>query len=66
MVMNTHIPFSLIPTSLRWSTLSSLREKSEKIKKPSLWLAIERVVERSKDRVSQLCDHPLLRLNEII
>jgi len=66
MVRDTHMAFLLTPTSLHSSTLSPLREKRVKNKKPSLWLAIERVVERSNDRVGQLCDYPLTTLNKII
>jgi hypothetical protein len=49
----------LTPTTLRWSTLSTLRVKRAKkknLQKPSLRLAAERVVERSNDRVSRVAD----------
>jgi len=43
----------LTPTTLRWSTLSATsRKEGKKTPKPSFPLAEERVVERSKDRVS--------------
>jgi hypothetical protein len=46
----------LTPTTLRWSTLSATsRKEGKKTSKPSFPLAEERVVERSKDRVSKLC-----------
>jgi hypothetical protein len=53
------------PTALRWSTLSTLGKEGVSKEKnifilpqPSFRLAGERVVERSDDRVSQLCMAP--------
>ena len=53
----------LTPTTLRWSTLSAAQRGYGKIKIPSLWLAIERVVGRSNDQVSQLCDMKVIQSN---
>jgi len=48
----------LTPTTLRLSTLSTVngKEGKNKLSKPSFLPAKERVVERSKDRVSKLCE----------
>ncbi len=47
----------LIPSTLRWTTLSfasKIEGKKGIFPKPSLPLAVERVVERSNDRVSKI------------